>query len=502
MYLADLIHLFGKPRILPDSPSLAITGIQFDSRKVEAGNVFVAMQGGNIDGHAFIPAAIQKGAVAVIGTEDVELGKTPYFRVTDAREALARLSAAFYEYPARQLTVIGVTGTDGKTTTVSLIYAMLLAAGLKAGMISTVDAVIGSEEIDTGFHVTTPDAPTIQMLLRRMVDNGLTHVVLETTSHGLAQHRTTACDYDIGVITNITHEHLDYHGDYAHYLAAKSKLLTGLIDTPVKAGHQYRLAVLNHDDISYLPLKAILADSRYAGVRQISYGSGEENDLRGRDLQVNPEGIRFAIDWHGRTWQVESNLVGAYNMQNILAAVGATVAGLGLPMETALRGVGNLHGVPGRMERIDLGQDFTAIVDFAHTPNALKVTLETANRMKGKGRIIAVFGSAGLRDREKRRMMAATSVELADLTILTAEIREPKAWTAFWRRWRTRQPGTEVRRTDLYRVPDRGDAIRKAIALAGAGDIVISCGKGHEQSMCFGETISLGRPHSYARRAG
>jgi len=489
MRLTDLIPILGLSINLSDLPAREISGVQFDSRQVAPGNVFVALEGGSFDGHQFIPNAIQNGALAVVGTRDLRLDDVPYFRVANAREALANISAAFYGYPARALTVIGVTGTDGKTTTVNLIYNILLAAGRKAGMISTVNAVIGDQEIDTGFHVTTPEAPTIQKLLRKMVDSGLTHVVLETTSHGLAQHRATACDYDIGVITNITHEHLDYHGDYAGYLGAKARLLTSLAATPVKNGREYRLAVLNRDDISYPHLQKILADSRCAAIRQLSYGIGIENDLRGRDLQVAPDGIRFTLDWRGQSYEVISSLVGAYNMHNILAAVTAAAAGLGLPMQAVLRGVRALGGVPGRMERIGLGQDFLAIVDFAHTPNALKVALETANRMKGNGRVIAVFGSAGLRDRQKRRMMAATSIELADLTILTAE--DPRTENlddilAEMADEAVQRGGLEGR--TFFRVPDRGEAIRKAVALARPGDIVISCGKGHEQSMCFGET--------------
>ncbi len=489
MRLTDLIPLVGPNQNAIEIPPLEITGIQFDSRQVEPGNVFVALEGGNVDGHAYIQPAIQKGAIAVIGTEDVSLAGVPYFRVKDARKSLAHVAAAFYGNPARQLTVIGVTGTDGKTTTVNLIYSILLAAGIKAGMISTVNAVIGGEQIDTGFHVTTPEAPAIQKLLRRMVDSGLTHVVLETTSHGLAQHRATACDYDIGVITNITHEHLDYHGDYASYLEAKSRLLTGLACTPSKDGRQYRVAILNHDDISFLPLKAILADPAYANVRLVTYGTGEDNDLRGHDLQVAADSIHFNLDWRGRSYWIDSSLVGAYNMHNILAAVGATAAGLDLPMPVIVAGVRELEGVPGRMERIDLGQDFLAIVDFAHTPNALKVALETANRMKGAGRVIAVFGSAGLRDRQKRRMMAATSIELADLTILTAEDPRTESLDSILAEMADeaiKHGGVEGQ--TFFRVRDRGDAIRKAVALAQPGDIVISCGKGHEQSMCFGET--------------
>ena len=470
-------------------PPLAITGISFDSRQVQPGNIFIALEGGSFDGHAYIPQALDGGAMAVIGRKPLDLDGVPYFQVSNPRETLAYVSAAFYDFPARQLTVIGVTGTDGKTTTVNLLYNMLLAAGLPAGMISTVNAVIGSEVIDTGFHVTTPEAPTIQRLLRKMVDSGITHVVLETTSHGLAQYRATACDFDIGVITNITHEHLDYHGDYGAYLGAKARLLTGLVDTPVKQGRSYEVAVLNRDDMSYSHLTHILDDPRYSDIRRFTYGTSSDCDLRGRDLLTDANGIRFTLETGGKALAISSSLMGAYNMHNIMAAASAVVLGLGLNLSVVQSGVERLAGVPGRMEKIDLGQDFLAIVDFAHTPNALKVALQTANRMKGQGRVIAVFGSAGLRDREKRRMMAAVSLELADVTILTAE--DPRTESlddilAEMADEAVKSGGVEGK--NFLRVPDRGQAIRKAIQLAQPGDIVIACGKGHEQSMCFGQT--------------
>lgn len=470
-------------------PGLQITGISFDSRNVQPGNLFIALEGGSFDGHAYIPQALDAGAVAVIGRKPQKLDGVPYFVVPNPRETLAYVSAAYYDFPARQMTMIGVTGTDGKTTTVNLLYNMLLAAGLPAGMISTVNAVIGDEEIDTGFHVTTPEAPTIQRLMRRMADSGITHVVLETTSHGLAQHRATACDFDLGVITNVTHEHLDYHGDYGAYLNAKARLLTGLVDTPEKSGKSYEVAVLNRDDMSFAPLTEILSDSRYSDIRQIAYGTGAGCAVRGTELVTDTDGIGFTLEIDGRRQPIRSSLMGAYNMHNILAAASTAVLGLGLDISIAQRGVERLAGVPGRMEKIDMGQKFLAIVDFAHTPNALKVALEAANRMKGQGRLIAVFGSAGLRDREKRRMMAAVSLQLADLTILTAE--DPRTESlddilAEMADEAARNGGVEGQ--NFFRVPDRGQAILKAVQLAQPGDIVMACGKGHEQSMCFGQT--------------
>ena len=215
----------------PISTDPDITGIVSDSRAVKPGNLFVALTGGTTDGHQFIPAAIAAGAAAIVGMAPGPISGIPYLQVADSRMALAYLAAAFYGNPGRKLTVIGVTGTDGKTTTTNLIHAILQAAGFKAGMISTINAVVGDQVLDTGFHVTTPDAPEVQRYLAQMVSSGLTHVVLEVTSHGLAQYRVDASEFDVAVITNITHEHLDYHGSYESYRSSKARLFANLSST-------------------------------------------------------------------------------------------------------------------------------------------------------------------------------------------------------------------------------------------------------------------------------
>ena len=277
--LLQLFADFPLPFEIHGSPQgVVIRRVVFDSRLVQKGDLFVALPGVSSDGHKYIPAAIEKGAVAVLGSLDLSL-RVPFIKVDNTRAAMAYLSAALEGWPARSLTVIGVTGTDGKTTTSSLIHRILLQAGLKAGMISTVNAVIGDEVLDTGFHVTTPDSPDLQRYLRRMVDAGLTHVVLEATSHGLAQDRVTACEFDIGVVTNITHEHLDYHGSYEEYRAAKGRLFTMLSETREKKQGNPRLAVLNRDDGSYEYLHAL------AQVRQVSYGLGGEADLTASQIR-------------------------------------------------------------------------------------------------------------------------------------------------------------------------------------------------------------------------
>ncbi len=485
---ADLADLLGDIPVeaLSGAPEgVEVTGVVLDSREVKAGNLFVAIEGERVDGHRFIPDAIERGAAAVVGTRPPGELAIPYVQVQDSREALAYLSAAFYGFPAHKMTVIGVTGTDGKTTTGNMIYQILLNAGIKAGMITTVSAVIGGQELDTGFHVTTPEAPDVQRYLAQMAEAGLTHVVLEVTSHGLAQGRVTACAFDVGVLTNITHEHLDYHGSFEAYREAKAGLFTGLAETPEKAGGNPRLAVLNRDDDSYAYLAAMTT------VRQVSVGLHPEADLRAENVASTLLGLRFDLIGPGYKLPIETQLMGEYNAANCLAAIGAAVEGLGLAAEAAQAGIAALPGVPGRMEQIDMGQDFTAIVDFAHTPNALKNVLKAGRGLTG-GRVIAVFGSAGLRDREKRRMMAKVSAELADLTILTAE--DPRTESledilAEMAAGADSRGGVEGE--TFWRIPDRGKALRFAVAQAQPGDLVLALGKGHEQSMCFGEVEHL-----------
>ncbi|MDX1377882.1 MAG: UDP-N-acetylmuramoyl-L-alanyl-D-glutamate--2,6-diaminopimelate ligase [Anaerolineales bacterium] len=474
------------PFLLENAPDVQVAGISIDSRAVKPGHLFVALTGGTVDGHNYIQDAIDGGATAVAGEKDVNGLSVPYIRLENTRQALTWMAASFHNWPGRKLTVIGVTGTDGKTTTTNLIHQILLAADLKTGMISTVNAVIGDEVLDTGFHVTTPDAHDVQRYLAEMVGSGLTHVVLETTSHGWSQHRVDACEFDIGVVTNITHEHMNEHGSYENYRAAKARLLSSLEVTLEKPHGNPRLGVINRDDD-----KSFDFLNDFIQVNKLNYGLSEDADIRGKDIDYSPTGIHFLAQSREFQVEVSSKLVGSYNVSNCLAALAATVHGLGIEPEVAAHGIAALEGIPGRMERIDMGQKFTAIVDFAHTPNALKSALEAARTMT-KGRVISVFGSAGLRDREKRRMMAETSAELADLTVLTAEDPRTESLDEILREMAAgaRSRGG-IEGETFWRIPDRGEAIRFALTLARPGDIVLSCGKGHEQSMCFGEREHL-----------
>ena len=449
------------------------------SLDIQPGGLFVARAGQSTDGHRFIPDAIAAGAAAIIGETEQPNLSVPYVQVRSAGQVLGLLAAAYHNFPSRKLAVIGVTGTDGKTTTCHLLGSILQRApGIKAGHISTLSADFGAEAAPTGLHVTTPSAPRIQAYLARMVEAGLTHCVLEMTSHGLAQGRLNGVDIDVAVLTNVMHEHLDYHGSWEDYRDAKA-LMFRMLEAAWRKPGVDKVSVLNADDPSLKYFAAIPAD------QLITYGIERQSDFRAFDIAYSQAGTRFRLAAHTFTMR----LLGAFNIANALAAISAARA-LGIGWDAIGAGVAAVDLVPGRMERIDESQDFIAMVDFAHTPNALKRALEAGRRMLKPGkRLIAVFGSAGLRDIEKRRLMAATSAQLADMTILTAE--DPRTESledilAMMADGCLAEGGIEGE--TFIRVADRGEAIYIACQLAGAGDLVMACGKGHEQSMCFGTT--------------
>ena len=466
---------------LPDTP---VKGVASDSRKVQQGYVFFAWKGGNIDSHQFIPDALARGAIAVVGTEILQTDiPVPYFCVQDSRYELAGFAAYLQDFPAHKLTMIGVTGTDGKTTTTNFLYHILKAAGKQAGMISTVNAVIGDRVIDTGFHVTTPEAPEVQEYLAEMVKAGVTHVVLEATSHGLAQNRVAFCEFDQAVVTNITHEHLDYHGSYEGYLASKTRLFQYVAEGTQKTSLIQPFAVLNMEDRSYSKLEEVTRD-----IPRIRYGLSDQADLWADGITNTENGVDFIVHHENTSFTFHTHLKGEFNVLNCLAAIGLAHFGLHIAINTIQTGINQVHSLTGRMEEIHMGQNFRAFVDFAHTPFGLEAALKSARKMT-EGRVIAVFGSAGLRDKMKRRMMAEISSDLADITYLTAEDPRTESLDAILAEMADAMAQKGKREgKEFYRVPDRGDAIRKAVTIAMPGDLVIACGKGHEQSMCFGTT--------------
>jgi len=392
---------------------------------------------------------------------------------------------------------VGITGTNGKTTAVNILHAIFKKAGIRAGMVSTLKAVIGDQEEPLAYHVSTPEAPVVQHYLRQMVDAGLTHCVLETTSHGLAQHRVTAVDFDVAVITNFTHEHLDYHGTFEEYFQAKARLFEMVANSrpdPRKPLPVTKTAVLNLDDDSFQRLKAINIPL------QFSYSlENPAADMHTIQHVTDPWGTYFEIEVNSQTaprefddliLPVKSKLLGVFSIYNMLTAA-ATAYALGIDhddIQTGLQAVGLIHG---RMHQIDRGQKFIVHVDFAHTPDGLDKAITAARGLlhltEGKGRVITVFGSAGLRDPAKRRMMSQISAARADLTILTAEDPRTESLTDILAEMAAgcRENGAVEGKT-FWRIPDRGQAIYFALTLADKKDFVLICGKGHEQSMCFG----------------
>lgn len=469
-------HLFGDDRV-------EVSGLTPDSRQVEANGVFVAYPGEQVDGHRFISHAVEGGAVVVVGERERPPGlpgHVTYVRVPDGREALAYLAAAWYGHPSREMTVVGITGTDGKTTTVNLLRAITSAAGLKTGMVSTVNALIGDRYQDTGLHVTTPDALPVQSLLSEMVAAGTDVAVLEATSIGLAHHRVTAVDFDAAVVTNITHAHLNFHGTWDQYCADKARLFHMLSASSRKPGVP-KVSVLNADDRSYSYLEPIPADVR------LSYALDTQADVMAISLRLGTGEQTFTVRAPQGSFAVRTLLVERFNVYNILAAASVALA-LGVPVEAIQSGVAGFRNVTGRMERIQEGQAFQAIVDFAHTPFALEQALR-ALRPQTEGRLIVVFGCAGERDVEKREMMGRAAGRLADVTVITAEDPRTEDLDGIIDQVARGCEATGAREGESYfRVPDRGEAIAFAVDMAKPGDIVVAAGKGHEQSMCFGTT--------------
>lgn len=403
---------------------------------------------------------------------------------------LAILAAAWYRFPARKLIVVGVTGTDGKTTTASLIHHLLITAGQKAALVSTVAAKIRKEETPTGLHVTSPHPWKLQSLIQKIVDQSCRYLVLEVTSHGLDQHRVWGIPFKIGVLTNVSREHLDYHPTYDHYVKTKAKLL-----------NKAEWAIVNKDDQSFKGLKL-----SQPGEKIMTYGIKSKADLVATGISLSPTLTQFTykrMDTPERGQETElkikTKLLGRYNVYNTLAAIGCARI-LGLDRSVIQKGLATFQSPEGRMEFVDRGQPFSVIIDFAHTPNALEKVLQASRAILSPQRLIVVFGCAGLRDRQKRPIMGEIAAKLADLIVLTAEdprtedldqIIDQIAQGCLKGGAVEQTPGQLPFRSSghsvFFRIPARQKAINFAIQkLAQKGDVILITGKGHEQSMCFG----------------
>jgi UDP-N-acetylmuramoyl-L-alanyl-D-glutamate--2,6-diaminopimelate ligase len=450
--------------------SVEISDVTHDSRRAASGSAFVAIRGLVTDGNQFVEQARKKGAAAVV-SERPPMPGGPWVQVADARVALALLSAAALGDPAEKLSLVGVTGTNGKTTTTHLIDAVLRAAGEKVGLVGTVHYRIG-DRLTTAVR-TTPESSDLQTLFREMVDAHCRRAVLEVSSHSLELKRVHGCRFEVAVFTNLTRDHLDFHGDMDRYFEAKRRLFDTLLREDGRA-------IINADDDRADELRAASRAPVWTFGQAPGSGGARERpvDIHASDIRLSLEGSRFKAATPLGPVEIHSPLLGRFNVSNLLGALGASL-GLGIPLSVAASGLASLPGVPGRLERVNAGQDFAVIVDYAHTDDALKNLLETVREL-GPKRVITVFGCGGDRDRTKRPLMGAVASRLSDAVIVTSDnprSEPPEAIIEEVRRGMPTGRGAEV-----LSIVDRREAIARALELARPGVAVVIAGKGHETS--------------------
>jgi UDP-N-acetylmuramoyl-L-alanyl-D-glutamate--2,6-diaminopimelate ligase len=489
----------GGKRIGPAAlAALEIRGITDDSRRVGDGGLFVAIRGAHVDGHDHVREAVAGGAAAAIVEEPVSDANVPQLVVDGSPAALADAAAWWYGDPSHELGVVGITGTDGKTTTSFLAVAALEAAGLSSGLVGTVETKIGAGREANPEHLTTPSAQELQRALRAMATAGNAAAVVETTSHGLAADRVRGIAYDAAILTNVTHEHLEFHGSWEAYRDAKLSLFERLaVSTrnPRKSTPGWpKVAVVNVDDPSG---GLFVGVAQEAGALIVTYGTDPAADVRATRSEDDSRRLRIAYETPSGAASVELRLTGRFNVHNALAVI-ALGEGLGLDPAAVRAGLESVAGVPGRMERVDAGQPFDVVIDYAHSPASLEAVLDilAPTAAARGGGLIAVFGSAGERDVEKRQMMGRIAGERARIVIATDEDPRGEDREAILDEIaRGAESGGRRRGHDLLLIADRPAAIAAAFERARPGDIVLLAGKGHEQSI-----IGPGGPVAYDER--
>jgi UDP-N-acetylmuramoyl-L-alanyl-D-glutamate--2,6-diaminopimelate ligase len=454
--------------------SLPMHAITDDSRAVTDGSLFVAVKGERVDGHGFVEQAIKAGASAVIAQAPVASGSVSFVRVADSRKALGLLGSRFYGDPSARLKMIGVTGTNGKTTTTYLCKALLEGIGRRVGLIGTVGYQIGQETLPAPH--TTPGALDLQALLAKMVEGGLTAAVMEVSSHALALDRTSGCEYDVAVFTNLTQDHLDFHHTMDEYFEAKLRLFTGLAGGK-KTGKR---AIVNLDDARGATIRGACP------VPVWGYALKNQADLKAERVRLSLTGTTFMAATPAGSFTVESRLVGEHNVYNLLGAIGVALHE-GATTDQICEATAHITNVPGRFERVSSGQDFTVVVDYAHTEDALLRLLTAAQALK-TDRIITVFGCGGDRDRGKRPKMGRAAVECSDVVILTSDNPRTEDPMAILQEVEIGVRDALARRNHVqyHLVPDRREAIGAAIREARRGDMVLIAGKGHEDYQIIG----------------
>jgi UDP-N-acetylmuramoyl-L-alanyl-D-glutamate--2,6-diaminopimelate ligase len=454
--------------------SRPVHAITDDSRAVTAGSLFVAVKGERVDGHGFVEQAIKAGAVVVIAQAPVASGPLPFVQVADSRKALGLLGSRFHGDPSARLKMIGVTGTNGKTTTTYLCKALLEGIGRRVGLIGTVGYQIGQEMFPAPH--TTPGALELQALLAKMVEGGLTTAVMEVSSHALALDRTSGCEYDVAVFTNLTQDHLDFHHTMDEYFEAKLRLFTGL----ARGRKVGKLALVNVDDPRGKAIRAACP------VPVWGYAIQNQADLKAERVCLSLTGTTFTAATPAGSFIVESRLVGEHNVYNLLGAIGVALHD-GATSDQICEATAHITNVPGRFELVSSGQNFTVAVDYAHTEDAL-LRLLTAAQVLKTGRIITVFGCGGDRDRGKRPKMGRVAVEYSDVVILTSDNPRTEDPMAILHEVEIGVRDALERRSHVqyHLVPDRREAIGVAIREAHHGDMVLIAGKGHEDYQIIG----------------
>lgn len=451
-----------------------ILDVTADSREVQTGSLFICLSGVHVDGHRFAGMAVERGAVAVIAEKPVDVPKgTAVVYVESTRKAMEDITPYFFDYPAGKMRMVAVTGTNGKTTTSHITAHILQHAGYKTGVIGTIHMLIGDKEYPT--HNTTPDVVDLEKMLFQMVQAGVTHVCMEVSSHALVMGRVEGIEFDNVSFTNLTEDHLDYHKTMENYAAAKAILFQKASAEGQRKG---RKSAHINVDVPYEEVMQAAVNQKVCPI--YTYSVEKPSDLRASQIQFNASSSEFKVTYLGKEYDVHTNLVGRFNVYNVLAAMSAALSE-GVSMETVIAALADFHAVPGRFELINEGQPFTVVVDYAHTPDGLENILKTAQEIK-RGRIIAVFGCGGDRDKMKRPIMGGIGAAYADVVIITSD--NP----------RTEDPDVIVSEVAagvkeaaakkpslIYKtIVNRKEAIRQAIALAKPGDIVMIAGKGHE----------------------
>jgi len=469
MQLADLIRRLRTITI--DGPvNRDIGGISYDSRRVGPADLFVAMRGERFDGHLFIEEAIEKGAVAVVGERAGLSHRATMVVVQDSREALAQLASFFYGEPAKKLAMIGVTGTNGKTTTTFLIKHILERANRPSGLIGTVQYEIGRRVIPA--HRTTPESLDLQALLRDCLEAGCRNVVIEVSSHALRQNRANEIGFDVGVFTNLTRDHLDFHKGMKDYFEAKTRLFENLRVNEKKSPS----AVVNVDD----PYGQQLIARFGKDVPILTYGMGVRADFRASNFKVELSGTSYQLDAREKSYLVRLPLIGRFNIYNSLAALAAAYAA-GIDIRTSVAALAKAPQIPGRLEAVSVKRQFQVFVDYAHTDDALTNVLKTCRDLN-PNRLILVFGCGGDRDKSKRALMGSVADQLADFTIITSDNPRKEDPQAI-----LRDIEEGFKRKNYEKILDRKKAIARAIEVAKPRDIVLIAGKGHEKRQEFGD---------------